>query len=372
MKMETSGSILNISNRSISTLEGSMNSELLKQLPKTDGLERTELLNLLLSEEYGFLPEPPMGVTADVESEDRSFCAGKAVLKKLKLNCNTGNGTFSFPVSLMYPAGARTQEKEGKPVPCFLYISFTDRIPDLSFPAEEILDNGFAVLHFCYQDVTSDDGDFTNGLAGMIYPDEKRGKTQCGKIGLWAWAAGRVMDYACTVPEIDHDRIGVVGHSRLGKTALLAGALDERFFCAFSNDSGCSGAALARGTKGETVGKIYQNFPYWFCVKYGTYAEQEDTMPFDQHFLLAAIAPRRVYVASASQDCWADPENEYLSCIAAGEYYRNMGLKGFIRPDRDPVPGDCFGEGEIGYHLRAGTHYLSREDWGHFMEYMRK
>ena len=73
-----------------------------------------------------------------------------------------------------------------------------------------------------------------------------------------------------------------------------------------------------------------------------------------------------------SQDCWADPENEYLSCIAAGEYYRNMGLKGFIRPDRDPVPGDCFGEGEIGYHLRAGTHYLSREDWGHFMEYMRK
>ena len=90
------------------------------------------------------------------------------------------------------------------------------------------------MLHFCYQDVTSDDGDFTNGLAGMIYPDEKRGKTQCGKIGLWAWAAGRVMDYACTVPEIDHDRIGVVGHSRLGKTALLAGALDERFFlCIF-------------------------------------------------------------------------------------------------------------------------------------------
>ena len=371
MKMETSGSILNISNRSISTLEGSMNSELLKQLPKPDGFEQTELLNLLLSEEYGFLPGPPVGVTADVESEDRSFCAGKAVLKKLKLNCNTGNGIFSFPVSLMYPAGAEARE-EGKSVPCFLYISFTDRIPDLSFPAEEILDNGFAVLHFCYQDVTSDDGDFTNGLAGMIYPDEKRGKTQCGKIGLWAWAAGRVMDYACTVPEIDHDRIGVVGHSRLGKTALLAGALDERFFCAFSNDSGCSGAALARGTKGETVGKIYQNFPYWFCEKYGTYAEQEDTMPFDQHFLLAAIAPRRVYVASASQDCWADPENEYLSCIAAGEYYRNMGLKGFIHPDRDPVPGDCFGEGEIGYHLRAGTHYLSREDWGHFMEYMRK
>ena len=148
MKMETSGSILNISNHCISILEGPMNSELLKQLPKTDGLERTELLNILLSEEYGFLPGPPVGVTADVESEDRSFCAGKAVLKKLKLNCNTGNGIFSFPVSLMYPAGAEARE-EGKSVPCFLYISFTDRIPDLSFPAEEIPDNGYAVLHFC-------------------------------------------------------------------------------------------------------------------------------------------------------------------------------------------------------------------------------
>ena len=238
MKMAISGGILNISNHCISILEGPMNSELLTQLPEPYGFERPELLNLLLSEEYGFLPELPVAVTADVESEDKNFCAGKAVLKKLKLNCNTGNGTFSFPVSMMYPAGAGMREKEGKPVPCFLYISFTDRIPDLSFPAEEILDNGFAVLHFCYQDVTSDDGDFNNGLAGVIYPDGKRGKAQCGKIGLWAWAASRVMDYACTVPELDHNRIGVVGHSRLGKTALLAGALDERFYCTFSNDSG--------------------------------------------------------------------------------------------------------------------------------------
>lgn len=180
MKMETSGSILNISNHCIYILEGHMNSELLKKLPMPDELGRTEILNLLLSEEYGFLPEPPVGVTADVESEDRGFCAGKAVLKKLKLNCDTGKGSFSFPVSLMYPAEAEARE-EGKTVPCFLYISFTDRIPDLSFPAEEILDNGFAVLHFCYQDVTSDDGDFTNGLAGVIYTDGKyslQGTTQ--------------------------------------------------------------------------------------------------------------------------------------------------------------------------------------------------
>ena len=95
-------------------------------------------------------------------------------------------------------------------------------------------------------------------------------------------------------------------------------------------------------------------------------------MPFDQHFLLAAIAPRRVYAAGASEDIWADPQSEYLSCIAADGYHRAAGQPGFLHPDRDPVPGDCFAQGSIGYHLRAGTHYLSRQDWGYFMEYMRK
>ena len=378
LKKTVPGSILNINDDGSSIQEGIMNTELLQKLPKPDGLDRTQLLNLLLSEEYGFLPPAPVSVTAGEEEEDRAFCAGKAVLKKLRLNCDTGNGIFSFPVTLMYPvwAGqpgkAEAGEKEGKPVPCFIYISFTDRIPDLSFPAEEILDNGFAVLHFCYQDVTSDDGDFANGLAGVIYPDGNREKTQCGKIGLWAWAASRVMDYAVTLPQIDHERVGIVGHSRLGKTALLAGALDERFFCTFANDSGCSGAALARGTKGETVGEIYGKFPFWFCENYGAWAEKEEAMPFDQHFLLAAIAPRRVYAAGASEDIWADPQSEYLSCIAADGYHRAAGQPGFLHPDRDPVPGDCFAQGSIGYHLRAGTHYLSRQDWGYFMEYMKR
>ena len=341
-----------------------MNKNLLNRLPKPEGMSKSEIIQILLSEEYGFLPGPPEKVSAKEESAEEQFCAGKAVLKKLLLTCRAEYGDFTFPVYFIYPT------KREKPVPCFVHINFRDLIPDRYLPIEEIIDSGYAVLYFCYQDVTSDDGDFTNGLAGLIYPEGKRTKTQCGKIGLWAWAAGRVMDHAMTVPILDHGKISIVGHSRLGKTALLAGALDERFYCAFSNDSGCSGAAISREKRGETIQRIFQVFPYWFCENYGKYAENVEELPFDQHFLLAANAPHRVYVASASEDSWADPEHEYLSCVAADQYYKSCGLKGFVHPDRDPVPGDFFGEGEIGYHLRAGTHYLSREDWQRYIQYL--
>lgn len=338
--------------------------ELLKRLPMPDGMAKADIVELLLAEEYGFLPPAPHSVSAETESCDHDFCAGKADLEKKRLICDAPFGRFEFSVYLICPTG-----KEG-PVPCFIHINFTDQIPDNYLPAEEIVDNGYAVLYFCYTSVTSDDGNFRDGLAGLVYPEGRTSKTQCGKIGLWAWALSRVMDYALTLPMLDHQRISVVGHSRLGKTALLAGALDERFFCAFSNDSGCSGAALARGTKGERIQDIYRNFPYWFCENYGKYAGNEERLPFDQHFLLAANAPHRVYVCSASQDQWADPEKEYLSCVAADGYFRGQGLPGFIHPDREPVPGDFFGEGYIGYHLRSGSHYLSREDWQHFIKYL--
>ena len=173
-----------------------------------------------------------------------------------------------------------------------------------------------------------------------------------------------------TLTELDHARISVAGHSRLGKTALLTGALDERFYCAFSNDSGCSGAALSRNKQGETIRKIYDTFSHWFCENYEKYADNEDALPFDQHYLIAANVPHRVYVASAVNDLWADPKNEYLSCVAAGEYYEKMGLCGFVHPDRLPVPGECFHDGYIGYHIRSGNHYFSREDWKYYIKYL--
>lgn len=338
----------------------------MNNLPMPDRLKKHEIIDLLLREEYGYLPPAPYHVWAEPVHKDVTFCAGKADLVKLKLNCKADWGTFSFPVYYVCPKGKKD------PVPSFVHINFRDFIPDRYQPTEELVDAGYAILTFCYKDITSDDGDFTNGLAKVVYPDGKRKMDQCGKIGLWAWAAMRVLDYALTLQELDHRYISVVGHSRLGKTALLAGALDERFYCAFSNDSGCSGAALSRGKTGETIKDIWERFPYWFCEKYAKYVDNEECMPFDQHFLIAANAPHRVYVASAVGDLWAHPENEYLACVEASSYYENCGLKGFVHSKCMPKSGECFHEGCIGYHLRSGNHYLSREDWRKYLSYLEK
>lgn len=337
--------------------------ELLSKLPMPDNMTKPEIVDMLLREEYGFLP-PPAAVTAEIESCETNFCAGKAQLKKIRLSCKTQNGVFAFPVYYSCPQG------KSEPVPCFIHINFRNCVPDRYQPTEEIIDAGYAILSFCYQDITTDDADFSTGLAGIIYQEGRKTKTQCGKIGLWAWAAMRVLDYAVTLPELDSSCISVAGHSRLGKTALLAGALDERFYCAFSNDSGCGGAALARGNTGETIRKIYDVFPYWFCENYEKYADNEEAMPFDQHYLIAANSPHKAYVASAEQDFWACPKNEYLSCIAAGKYYEKQGLSGFIHLNRMAAAGDFFGEGSIGYHMRSGTHYFSREDWRSYIRYL--
>lgn len=337
-------------------------------LPQITHMTKPEMLEVLLHEEYGYLPAMPRSVSAEVVETNNKFCAGKAPLKSLRVTCETEQGSFAFPVSYVCP-----RRVEG-PVPCIILLNFRDLVPDQYLPSEELVDEGVAVLSFCYKDVTSDDGDFSSGLAGVIYPDGRTEPTQCGKIGLWAWAAMRVMDIAQTLPELDHARIGVVGHSRLGKTALLTGALDERFACAFSNDSGCSGAALSRGKheRAETIRHIYDRFPYWFCENYAKYVDHEDDAPFDQHMLIAANAPHRVYAASAVEDLWADPVNEYLGCVAASPFYEAQGMVGFVHPDREPQVGDVFQDGNIGYHLRAGVHYLSREDWRHYLDFLKK
>jgi hypothetical protein len=331
-------------------------------LPTLVGKEKSELLELLLQEEYGHLPPKPQSMRVDVISTDEKFCAGKAILQKLALTCDAPLGEFTFPFYFVCPKSEGTH-------PAFIHINFRDDIPDRYQPTEEIIDRGFAVLTVYYKDVSSDDGDFTNGLAGKVYENGKRPPNGCGKIGLWAFAAMRVMDYAQTLPQLDHGKISVVGHSRLGKTALLTGALDERFFCAFSNDSGCSGAALARGNDGETVEKICNRFPFWFCENYYKYKNNEGAMPFDQHYLIAANYPHRVYVASAEGDLWACPKNEFLACVAADGFFTERGCATLGATDMPPI-GTRLHRGHIGYHSRPGLHYLSREDWNAYCDYL--
>jgi hypothetical protein len=331
-------------------------------IPTIGSLSKDEILNLLLKHEYGYLPPAPDAVSVEIADCSKSFCAGKAKLYKQIFRCDIGGREFCFPVNYTQRIGKSK---------CFIHINFRPDVTDRYQPAEEIVDNGYSIFSFCYKDVTDDNGDFTDGLAGIVFPGGKRKPDDCGKIGLWAWAVLRVMDYAVTLPEIDSGKISVAGHSRLGKTALLAGALDSRFYCAFSNCSGCSGAAISRGSTGETIADIVGKFPYWFCENYIKYANCEEKLPFDQHFLLAANAPHRVYVASAKDDLWADPKNEFLSCRLASDYFRKLGLS-VDSFEKMPQCGGKIHNGYIGYHYREGRHYFSRSDWNYYFKYLNE
>ena len=312
---------------------------------------------------FGYLPPRPEKISFETEENIiPKFCAGKAVCHKVTVNTVINGKEFSFPFLATLPTD---EEKH----PFFVHINFRDLNPDRYMPTEELVDNGFAVLSVWYNDITTDDGDFTNGLAGVLFENGKRNDTDCGKIAMWAWAAQRILDYAETLPDkLDLSRSVVCGHSRLGKTALFAGATDERFAFSYSNDSGCSGAAIARGTApgGERVADICRNFPFWFCENYKKYCNNEYNMPFDQHYLVASIAPRKVLIGSASEDKWADPLSEMLCCVASSPAFVN----GFKYEDRPPQIDDKFFDGDIGYHMRKGLHYFSREDWLRLIEFV--
>lgn len=323
---------------------------------------RAHWVETLAREVYGMTPSAPAEVRARILEDDPGAWAGKAGQRRVELTFDTPGGPFSFPIDLTVP-------RAGRPVPLVVYISFTPQGMGRYLPVEEIVDNGYALACLYYNDVAFDGEDgFAGGLA-PLYPRE--GGAAWGKIGMWAFAASRVLDYALTLPEIDPDRILCAGHSRLGKTALWAAAQDTRFAGAFSNDSGCSGAAISRGKQGESIQAIVDQFPYWFCENYRAYAGREDAQAFDQHWLLASIAPRPLYVTSASEDIWADPVSEFLSCVAASEAYRFLGRRGLVyREDAYPAVGEALHRGEIGYHLREGGHFLSRYDWQRFLAFM--
>lgn len=326
---------------------------------------REELKTVLQEKEYGILPPKPDHLSVSLDRvDDVRFCAGSAELRTLTFTVDLGEDRFSFPAYAGVP-------KTDKPVPAFVFINFRPDVYDEYLPMEEIMDRGYAVFGFCYKDVTSDDDDFKNGIAKYLLKDRCR-KNAPGKIALWAWAAMRVMDYMQTLPEIDTSNIAVIGHSRLGKTALFTGAMDERFHYVISNDSGCGGAALARGKTGETIEKITNKFPYWFCPGLKDYAGKEDEMPFDQNFLAGLIAPRFLCIGSSVEDATADPKSEFLCALAANEAYAWYGKRGLVydgAADLPAVPSE-YSEGDVHYHIRTGVHFLSRRDWLCYMKFI--
>ena len=325
---------------------------------------REEIKRILQEKEYGMIPKKPDHMRVVVEDSPISFAAGRAKLSKLRFIFEIGDDEFSFPAVSVIP------KAEGKH-PAIVHINFFPEIPNKYQPTEDIINRGYAIFSICYKDVTSDDDNFENGIAYHLVKSRRR-TNSTSKIAIWAWAAMRVMDYIESLDCIDKDNVAVLGHSRLGKTALVAGGFDERFKYVISNDSGMSGAAITRGKIGEDAETITRVFPYWFCPWYINHAGESEKHEFDQHFLTALTVPRHLMVGSSELDTWADPTSEFLGTLAANEAYELYGMRGLVHGDEVPCAECALDDGDSHYHIRTDTHYLSNRDWNYYLNFIDK
>lgn len=320
---------------------------------------RDEIKETFQREEYGFFPDKPVSVTGKVISREETM-AGKSMLEKIELTMELEEGKYSFPFWYCYP-----KRKKNKTI---VLLNFRDCFPDKYLPAEEVIDDGWAVADMCFNDVTTDNGDFSNGFAAL-FDREKPGAA--GKIVMWAYGAMRIADYLETREETDMDNLGVAGHSRLGKTAIVTAAFDERFKFCHSNCSGTCGAAtfFMRTDKSEPIGVISSVFPYWFCTDFGKYTDKEKEMPFEQYMLMSLIAPRVLSVGSAVEDLWANPPAELYSAEQASKIWELYGEKS-LKTEKTEL-GVVYGD-KVTYYVRNGKHFFSRDDWNRFLKVFDK
>ena len=355
---------------------------------------RPEVLELFRKHVYGRSPAKPSGLNFKVIQNDDTALGGQAIRREVLITFARKASTPEASLLIYLP-----KNTDG-PVPTFLTINFygnhtihpdpgisitrswvrnnndwgieNNRADERSrgarrsrWAVEKILKRGYALATIYYGDIDPDyDDGFANGVH-RLYPKPK--PDEWGSISAWAWGLSRCLDYLETDHDINAKKVAVMGHSRLGKTSLWAGARDERFALVISNDSGCGGAALSRREVGETGKRINTSFPHWFCDNFTKYNDRINDLPVDQHMLIALAAPRPVYIASATGDPWADPNGEFLSGHHADPVYELFGLKG-VGVAKQPKADHPVGH-HIGYPLRPGKHDVTDFDWEQYLNF---
>jgi hypothetical protein len=360
---------------------------------------RPEVLSMFAEEMFGRTPKTKPRARTKMLSLERSALGGMAVRKEISLQFTVNDKKVEMRILLYLPKNAK------RPVPLFLGLNFdgnqaVNKDPGIAlakswlkdapewgitehkateqsrgreasrWAVEQIVVRGYGLATMYYGDLYPDyDGGLQESVLPLFF---QAGQTQPAAnewqaIGAWAWGLSRALDYLETDKGVDARHVAVMGHSRLGKTALWAGAQDARFAIVISNDSGAGGAALNKRIFGETVEDLNVSFPHWFCRNFRKYNNHEAALPFDSHMLIALIAPRPVYVASAQEDQWADPRGEFLAAYHAGPVYQLLGKEG-LPSDQMPGVNEPVMR-TVGYHIRSGKHDVSEFDWDRYMDF---
>ena len=357
---------------------------------------RPELKDLFAHYMYGAIPPKPDQVRVTRAEEYHNFLDGKATLKLLSLSTGPA-GAPSIDLLLVIP------NQRTKPSPVFLAMNFCGnhtltadpRVPlaktwlmnscpgckdgaateaargsqAKDWPLEEIVNRGYALAAFYSGDIDSDRGDVSSGVYQWLAAGDpgRNNPTNRGTIAAWAWGFQRCVDYLVTDKALDTNRIAAVGHSRNGKTALLAAAYDERISIAFPHQAGCGGSAPSRGKIGESVKVINDHFPHWFNGEFKKFNGAPERLPFDQNALVALCAPRPVLFSAAQEDQWANPAGQFQVLQAADPVYRFLGVEGLAATEMPPQ-GKLV-KSRVGYYLREGKHSMTAGDWTVFMDF---